>query len=346
MDVRTENRPTGMEACRKRILTGDRPTGRLHVGHYVGSLRSRVALQDEYDSFIEIADIQALTTDFEQPEVVAENVHQVCLDYLAVGLDPEKVTIFVQSAVPEIAELTVFYSLITSVNSLRHNPTIKTEAAERGYTSLSYGFLGYPVSQAADITSVGAHLVPVGDDQLPHIELTRDIVRRFNTLYGPVLVEPQALVGECPRLVGLDGSGKMSKSKGNGISLSDPPEVVRAKVKAAVTDPQRIHAHDPGHPEVCVVHTYHQYLGEGLRGQEALKDLERNCRAGTIGCAACKESLTDSLNTLLRPFIERRREYEGMPGFVKEVLTAGTERARREATVTVARVKDALRLFR
>jgi tryptophanyl-tRNA synthetase len=331
-------------ATGRRILTGDRATGRLHIGHYLGSLRLRVQLQREYDSFIEIADVQGLTTHYEKPELVRDSVFQVCLDYLGVGLDPEVVTIFIQSMVPQIAELTVLYSLFTSVNALRHNPTIKTEAKSRGYTSLTYGFLGYPVSQAADITSVSADLVPVGEDQLPHIELTREIVRRFNSLYGPTLIEPRAVLGECPRLVGLDGASTMSKSRGNCIHLSDPADVVRARIKTAVTDPRRIRVTDPGHPEVCTVHAYHKYLGEGAIGPQALADLQGRCRAGTVGCVACKERLSDLLNALLDPIRERRASYESRPDRVREIMAAGTHRARAEAERTMEAVRAAMYL--
>ncbi|EDV18614.1 hypothetical protein TRIADDRAFT_34916, partial [Trichoplax adhaerens] len=219
------------EKKKKRILTGDRPTGKLHLGHYVGSLQNRVRLQKEYDTFLIIADVQALTTNFETPEKLSRDVRQVATDYLAVGIDPEVTTIFVQSMVPEIAELTVFYSMIVTVNQLRHNPTIKSEAAQYGYNDMTYGFLGYPVSQAADITFCKANLVPVGEDQLPHIEQTRRIVRKFNNLYAPVFPEPEALVSDIPRLVGLDGKSKMSKSLDNAIYLSDSEEEVNRKVQ-------------------------------------------------------------------------------------------------------------------
>lgn len=213
---------------KKRILTGDRPTSRLHIGHYVGSLENRVKLQDEFEQFVIIADVQALTTHFERPEILKQNVFDLCIDYLSVGIDPEKSHIFIQSMVPQIAELTVFYSMFVMVNALKHNPTIKTEAAQYGFADLSYGFLGYPVSQAADITFCNADLVPVGEDQLPVVEVTRKIVRRFNSLYKPVLKEPDTLLGSCPRLVGLDGNAKMSKSMGNAIFLSDGEETILA----------------------------------------------------------------------------------------------------------------------
>jgi len=322
-----------------RILTGDRPTGSLHLGHYVGSLANRVKLQYEYDTFIIIADVQALTTNFEHPEKLAQDVRQVTKDYLAVGLDPEKVTIFVQSLVPQIAELTVFYSMFVTVNVLRHNPTIKTEAKQYGYKDMTYGFLGYPVSQAADITFCKANLVPVGADQVPHVEFTRKIVRRFNELYKPVLVEPEALVGEFGRLVGLDGNAKMSKSLGNCIYLSDTPEEVRQKVSMAVTDPARIKRTDPGHPNVCTVFTYHKVFNPSF-----VKELKKQCESAGIGCVDCKQRLSTAINALLEPMRERRARYESKPKLVDEILLAGTERARQEATKTMAEVREAMSL--
>ncbi|MDN5360996.1 MAG: tryptophanyl-tRNA synthetase [Moorella sp. (in: firmicutes)] len=329
-----------IEAKKKgRILTGDRPTGKLHLGHYVGSLINRVRLQDEYDTFLIIADVQALTTNFEEPEKLAADVREVALDYLAAGIDPEKSTIFVQSLIPEIAELTVFFSMIVTVNTLRHNPTIKSEAAQRGYTDMTYGFLGYPVSQTADITFCKANLVPVGEDQLPHIELARKIVRRFNSLYGPVLVEPEALIGEVPRLVGLDGAAKMSKSLDNAIHLADPPEEVERRVKNAVTDPARIRATDPGHPDICTVFAYH-----GAFNKPVTPEIEESCKKGAIGCVACKKRLTATLNALLEPMRARRARYEANPKLVEEILMAGTERARVVARETMAQVREAMKI--
>src|SRR5690554_3784669 len=215
---------------KKRLLTGDRTTGKLHLGHYVGSLKSRVELQDEYETFILLADVQALTTHFEQPELINSSIIDVTIDNLSVGLDPEKVTFVQQSQVPSIAELTVFYSMIVNVNQLMHNPTIKTEAKNYGYSDLSYGFLGYPVSQTADITFINADLVPVGEDQVPHIELSRKIVRKFNKMYGTEITVPRAKLSEVGRLAGLDGNAKMGKSMGNAIYLSDTPEAVWERV--------------------------------------------------------------------------------------------------------------------
>lgn len=320
-------------------MTGDRPTGKLHLGHYLGSLANRVRLQEEYETFIIIADMQALTTNFEEPEKLKEDVRQIALDYLAVGIDPRKATIFVQSFVPEIAELAMIFSMFVTVNSLRHNPTIKSEAAERGYRDLMYGFLGYPVSQAADIAFCKADLVPVGVDQLPHVEQTRRIVRRFNELYEPVLVEPRALVGEVGRLVGLDGNAKMSKHLDNAISLSDSAEEVERRIRIAVTDPARIHSTDPGHPEVCTVYSYQQAFNKSF-----VAELDAACRAGRIGCVACKKRLGTAVNALLEPMRARRAEYERRPEFVTDILLEGTARAREIAIDTLQEVREAMQI--
>ncbi len=327
---------------RKRILTGDRPTGRLHIGHYVGSLSSRVRLQKEYDSFIEIADIQALTTHFERPELISDSILQVAMDNLSVGLDPNEVTIFLQSQIPAIAELTVFYSMLTTVNTLRHNPTVKSEAAQYGYDDMTYGFLGYPVSQAADITFCSADLVPVGEDQRPHIELCRRLARRFNEMYSPdepLITVPDILIGEFPRLPGLDGNAKMGKSLGNAIYLSDTPDVVKEKVMNAVTDPSRIRKTDPGHPDICVVSTYHQVFTP-----QEHEDICARCKAGEIGCVACKKRLLESLETLLNPFRERRAYYENHIDEVRQIIAAGNARANEIGDAMSARMKECMHL--
>ncbi|MCZ1264006.1 tryptophan--tRNA ligase [Paenibacillus marchantiae] len=317
------------------ILTGDRTTGQLHLGHYVGSLRSRVQLQDEYKTYILLADVQALTTHYDQPGLIADSVHQVTLDYLAVGIDPNKATLFIQSMIPEIAELTVIFSMFITVNSLRHNPTIKNEARDRGYKDLYYGFLGYPVSQAADIAFCKATLVPAGEDQIPHIETARKLVRRFNELYSPVLPEPRILTGE--RLGGLDGVGKMSKSMGNAISLNAHPDDVYAKLARAKTDPARIHRSDPGHPDICPVFAYHQ-----LFRKDQAAEIHASCSDGTIGCKDCKMIAGTAINELLSPFRERRNYYEQRGHEVKEILVEGTRQARQAARETMLEVREAM----
>ncbi|MBP8819567.1 MAG: tryptophan--tRNA ligase [Syntrophomonadaceae bacterium] len=324
-----------MSEGKKRILTGDRPTGSLHLGHYVGSLANRVKLQEEYESYIIIADVQALTTHWEKDENLKRDVFQITSDYLAAGLNPELSTIFIQSMIPEIHELTMYYSMFTSVNVLRHNPTVKSEAAQHGFKDMTYGFLGYPVSQAADISIFKANLVPVGEDQIPHIELARKIVRRFNDLYKPVLIEPEVLVGDVPRLVGLDGKAKMSKSLNNAIFLADTPEEVWQKIRNAVTDPARIHKTDPGHPEVCTVYEYHRVFNP-----EEVAEIENDCRQGHIGCVNCKKKLSEKINQLLEPMRERREKYNNES--IREILMEGTKRAHQTALDTMAEVREAM----
>lgn len=322
---------------KKRILTGDRTTGKLHLGHYVGSLSQRVALQDEYDTFILLADVQALTTHFENPKLIHSSIYDVAMDNLSVGLDPNKVTIFQQSQIKAIAELTVFYSMLVSVNVLRHNPTIKTEASNYGYSDMTYGFLGYPVSQSADITFCNADLVPVGEDQLPHMELTRKLVRRFNDMYGETLTEPSAKLSTCSRLMGLDGNAKMGKSLGNAIYLSDDAQTVFNKVRSAVTDKNRISVKDCGNPDICVVQKYHKIFNE-----EDHANICEMCKSASIGCVACKKRLAEKLNTLLDPFRERRAYYEAHTDEVKQIILEGSKKANRIGDETVAKVKEAM----
>jgi len=323
-----------MEGKKLRILTGDRPTGRLHLGHYVGSLKSRVELQDMYDTWIEIADVQALTTHFEKPELIEQSIYEVAMDNLSVGLDPEKITLLQQSQITSIAELTIFYSMIVSCNQLRHNPTIKTEAKNYGYSDLTYGFLGYPVSQAADITFCNASLVPVGEDQIPHIELARKIVRKFNDLYGTHIIEPDYKVSSTGRLSGLDGNEKMGKSLGNAIYLSDPPEAIWDKVRNAVTDPARISVKIPGHPDICNVYKYHTVFNK----PEA-EDICQRCKGAQIGCVACKKRLNEVLNNLLDPIREKRHYYEEHKDVVKELIMEGSKRANEVGNANIADIK-------
>ncbi|MFD0712960.1 tryptophan--tRNA ligase [Paenibacillus sp. GCM10027626] len=324
----------------ERVLTGDRVTGKLHLGHYVGSLQNRVALQDQYETFVLLADIQALTTHFEQPGLIRHHLREVVLDYLAAGIDPAKSTIFVQSMVPEIAELTVLFSMFVTVNLLRHNPTVKEESKSSSLDEMYYGFLGYPVSQAADITFCKATIVPVGDDQLPHLELTRKIVRRFNELYQPVLVEPQALISDMPRLVGTDGNAKMSKSRGNAIALDSSTEEIAFKIKRATTDPARVHKTDPGHPDICPIYAYHC----AFRSKDEAAEIREGCTAGTMGCVACKSQITAALEELITPMRERRAGYAAKPQLVDEIIMTGTERARSIARQTMNEVREAMSL--
>ena len=325
---------------KKRILTGDRPTGPLHLGHYVGSLANRVRLQHEYDTYILLADVQALTDNFEHPEKVAANVREVALDYLAVGIDPAVSTIVVQSLVPEIAELTVFYSNLVTVARLERNPTTKDEIRQKGMEDkVTYGFLGYPVSQAADITFVQAHLVPVGDDQLAHIELTRDIVGHFNRIYGDTIVEPEGLISSYPRLPGTDGGGKMSKSLNNAIYLSDDAETVRKKVMSMYTDPTRLRATDPGHVEGNPVFALHDAFNPDTARVEEMKALYRQ---GGIGDVQVKKELVAALNAFLDPIRERRQEAARDMGRIDEILIEGTRKSRVLARETLRAVRNAM----
>ncbi len=330
---------------KKRILTGDRPTGRLHIGHYFGSLKKRVEMQEsgEYDPYILIADVQALTDNFNNPEKVRKNVKEVAMDYLSVGIDPNKTTIYIQSMIPETAELTVYYSNLVTIARLQRNPTVKTEIAQKKELfgeSVTYGFLGYPVSQAADITTFGGELVPVGEDQLPLIEQCREIVRKFNSIYGDVLIEPEAVLSSGKRIKGLDGNEKMGKSLGNAIYLSDSEEEITKKVMSAVTDPNRIRKDDLGNPDKCMVAYYHDLF----TNKEDYKTVCEECRAGARGCVACKKQLAANIIETLRPIREKRSYYEAHPEIVDKILIEGTEKARKVAKETMKKVKEAMKL--
>lgn len=333
---------------RKRILTGDRPTGKLHIGHYFGSLQNRAKLQDEYETYILVADVQALTDNFSNPEKVRENILETTIDNLAAGVDPNKSTFFIQSMIPEIAELTVFYSNLVTISRLQRNPTIKTEIAQKKEIfgndgeSVTYGFLGYPVSQAADITAFNADIVPCGDDQLPLVEQTREIVRKFNSLYGEgknILHEPEALVSKTPRIKGLDGNAKMGKSLGNAIYLADDDETIRSKIKSAITDPDKIKKDDPANPDICMVAYYHK-----LFSQDSLDNICEECRKGKRGCVACKKELADNVIKYLEPIREKRRYYETHKEEVQEILETGTKKVREITKETLKQVKEAMKI--
>ena len=330
---------------KKRILTGDRPTGRLHIGHYFGSLKKRVELQEnpEYDPYILIADVQALTDNFNNPEKVRKNVREVAMDYLSVGIDPDKTTIYIQSMIPEVAELTVFYSNLVTIARLQRNPTVKTEIAQKRDIfgeSVTYGFLGYPVSQAADITAFEGEIVPVGEDQLPLIEQCREIVRKFNSIYGDVLVEPEALLSSEKRIKGLDGNDKMGKSLGNAIYLSDSEEEINKKVMSAVTDPNRIKKDDKGNPDVCMVYYYHKLFSS----EDETNIICKECKAGIRGCVGCKKQLAQNISDTLKPIREKRAYYEAHPEEVDRILMEGTKKAQATAKETMKKVKKAMML--
>ena len=324
-------------ADKKRSLTGDRPTGRLHIGHYFGSLQNRVKMQDDdsIERFVMIADVQALTDNFNNPQKVRDNVYQVLLDYLSVGIDPEKTTIFLQSMVPELAELTVYYSNLVTIARLERNPTVKTEIAQKKDVfgeSVTYGFLGYPVSQAADITAFEGELVPVGEDQLPLIEQCREIVRK--------LKEPQAVLSSNKRIKGLDGNEKMGKSLGNAIYLSDSEEEITKKVMGAVTDPGRIKKDDLGNPDICMVAYYHGLF----TNPEDVKIVCQECREGKRGCVACKKQLAANIIKKLEPIREKRKYYEERPELLDEILINGTKKAQEIAKETMRKVKANMKL--
>mgnify|MGYP005756017151 FL=1 len=330
---------------KKRILTGDRPTGKLHIGHYFGSLKKRVELQNsgEYDMYILIADVQALTDNFNNPEKVRKNVRELCMDYLSCGINPEKTTIYIQSMIPETAELTVYYSNLVTIARLQRNPTVKTEIAQKKDLfgeSVTYGFLGYPVSQAADITTFEGELVPAGEDQEPLIEQCREIVRKFNSIYGEVFVEPKIVLSEGKRIKGLDGNEKMGKSLGNAIYLSDSEEEITKKVMGAVTDPNRIKKDDLGNPDICMVAYYHNLFSK----PEDVKKVCEECRAGKRGCVACKKELAKNIIDYLAPIQEKRKYYEEHPEIVDKILKEGTEKARKTAKETMRKVKKAMQL--
>ncbi len=341
----------------KIILTGDRPTGRLHVGHYVGSLRRRVELQNsgEFEKiFIMIADAQALTDNFDNPEKIRQNIIEVALDYLSAGLDPAKSSLFIQSQISELTELTFFYSNLVTVSRLQRNPTVKSEIQMRNFeTSIPVGFFTYPISQAADITAFKATTVPVGEDQLPMIEQTREIVRKFNSIYDEVLVEPEVLLPEneaCCRLPGIDGKQKMSKSLGNCIYLADTEEDVKKKVMSMYTDPTHIRREDPGHLEGNCVFTYldafskPEHFEEYLPDYASLQELKDHYTRGGLGDVVVKKFLNNVLQEELAPIRARRAEYEKDIPAVYEILRQGTEVARETAAQTLSEVKRAMRI--
>ncbi len=329
---------------KKRSLTGDRPTGKLHIGHYFGSLQNRVKMQedDTIERFVMIADVQALTDNFNNPQKVRDNVYQVLLDYLSVGIDPEKTTIFLQSMISELAELTIYYSNLVTLARLERNPTVKTEIAQKRELfgeSVTYGFIGYPVSQAADITAFEGELVPVGEDQLPLIEQCREIVRKFNSIYGETLKEPKAVLSSNKRIKGLDGNEKMGKSLGNAIYLSDSEEEITKKVMGALTDPGRIRKDDLGNPDVCMVAYYHD-----LFSKDEVENICKECRAGQRGCVACKKQLAQNIIEELRPIREKRKYYEERPELLDKILKEGTRKAQEIAKETMRKVKENMKL--
>ncbi|MBI2352646.1 tryptophan--tRNA ligase [Candidatus Dependentiae bacterium] len=325
------------------VLTGDRPSGPLHLGHYVGSLLNRVRLQDLYKQYVMIADVQALTDNAANSQFVRNNVIEVALDYLAVGIDPQKTTIFIQSMIPEIAELTVFYLNLVTVNRLKRNPTVKTEIEQKEFgESIPAGFLVYPVSQAADITIVKASLIPVGEDQLPVIEQTNEIVRTFNRIYSTdILIEAAALISKHSRLIGLDGKAKMSKSLNNAIFLGDDEVVLKKKIMSMYTDSGHLRVQDPGKIDGNVVFTYLDIFDTNI---QKVHDLKQHYQKGGLGDVTLKNYLFEVLNELLLPIRMKRKELSNDKGEIIRMLLKGTEKTREVAAQTMIEVKKALRL--
>ncbi len=345
------------DCMEKIILTGDRPTGRLHLGHFVGSLKRRVELQESgaYDKiFVMIADAQALTDNADNPEKIRQNIIEVALDYLSCGLDPEKTTIFIQSQVPELCELAFYYMNLVTVSRLQRNPTVKTEIQMRNFeTSIPVGFFTYPISQASDITAFKATTVPVGEDQKPMLEQTREIVNRFNYIYGETLVEPEILLPDnaaCLRLPGTDGKAKMSKSLGNCIYLSDTAEDVRKKIMSMYTDPTHIRVEDPGKIEGNTVFTYLDAFCQPDSFEKYLPDypnldaLKEHYQRGGLGDVKVKKFLNSILQEILEPIRQRRKEYEQNIPAVYEILKHGCEEARKKAAITLSEVRHAMRI--
>ena len=326
-------------AKRPRILSGMRPTGKLHLGNYLGALQNWVALQDSSENFHMVADWHALTTDYEHVDELAPNTIEMVTDWLAAGIDPERSPVFIQSRVKEHAELHLLFSMLVTTSRLERNPTVKEQVRDLGMEqTMSYGHLGYPVLQAADILLYKANLVPVGEDQVPHVEVTREIARKFNSLYGEVFPVPEAKLTHFPRLPGLDGR-RMSKSLGNTVLISDSPEEITAKIRTAYTDPKKLRVSDPGNPDGCVVFAYHRAFNGGSAPQ-----IDALCRAGKLGCVADKTDLARILAAELAPLRERRKELAARPERVREALRYGEGKARAIAVQTMSEVREAMKL--
>jgi tryptophanyl-tRNA synthetase len=323
---------------KKRKLSGMRPTGKLHIGHYVGALENWIKLQDEYKSFHLIADYHVLTTDLNTDDIY-QNTIEMLIDWLAAGLDPDKSPMFRQSQIKEHAELQLIFSMLVTVHRLERNPTLKDQVRDLHIEHIIYGHLGYPVLQSADILLYKGNAVPVGEDQVPHVEITREIARKFNNQYGNSFPEPAPLLTKFARLAGLDGNAKMSKSLNNTLLLSDAPEVVKAKIKKAVTDPQKIRKGDPGHPEICLVFAYHKKFNA-----VEILEIEKGCRSGDLGCFDCKMNCASKISFFLEPIIEKRKYYENNIDEVKDILSDGEEKGRAEAQKTMAEVREKMKM--
>lgn len=328
----------------KRLLTGDRPTGRLHLGHYVGSLQNRIQLQSSYDTFIMVADVQALTDNFANPSKVRANVYEVVLDNLAAGIDPDKVTYFIQSQIPEIAELTIFFLNLVTVARLQRNPTVKDEIKQKGFgESVPAGFFCYPVSQAADILTFMTEVVPVGEDQNPMLEQTREIADKFNALYAPIFPRPETILSKVSRLVGVDGNSKMGKSLNNAIALSDTPEKVEKMIMSMYTDPNRKKVSDPGTIEGNPLFVYLDAFGSE-KDYEQIEAFKERYRTGNVGDVEVKRYLVNILNTTLDPIRVRRMQLEKDPNYIKNILENGANRARMVAKETMELVRKSMQI--
>ncbi|MFZ0456266.1 MAG: tryptophan--tRNA ligase [Ignavibacteriaceae bacterium] len=324
--------------AKKRILSGMRPTGKLHIGHYVGALENWVRLQDEYQNFHLIADYHVLTTSLNTDDIY-ENSIEMLIDWMASGLDPQKSPMFRQSKIKEHTELNLIFSMLITVNRLERNPTLKDQMRDLNIENVIFGHLGYPVLQAADILLYKGDAVPVGEDQVPHVEISREIARKFNNQYGNVFPEPEPLLTKFARLPGLDGNAKMSKSLGNTILLSDEPETVKAKMKKAVTDPQKIRKGDPGNPDICLVFSYHKKFNP-----DEVPEIEAGCRSGALGCVDCKMNCASKISLMLEPIIEKRKYYENKKNEVLEILDDGEKRAGKVAEETMKEVREKMKM--
>ncbi len=321
----------------KRILSGMRPTGKLHLGHYVGALENWVKLQDENQNFHLIADYHVLTTNLDTSEVYSNSI-EMLIDWLSAGLNPEKSPMFRQSQIKEHTELNLILGMLISVNRLERNPTVKDQVRDLKIENIIYGHLGYPVLQTADILLYKGEAVPVGEDQVPHIEISREIARRFNNQYGKIFPEPDAMLTNFARLPGLDGGAKMSKSLNNTILLSDPPDEVKTKLKKAVTDPQKVRKGDPGNPDICLIFSYHKKFN-----QDQIREIDVGCRSGQLGCFDCKMRCAHKISAFLEPIQEKRKFYENNTDLVLNILADGEMRAKKIAVETMNEVHDKMK---
>ncbi len=324
--------------AKKRILSGMRPTGKLHLGHFVGALENWIELQNSYDNFHLIADYHVLTTNLDTSEIYNNTIEMV-IDWLAAGLDPVKSPFFRQSQIKEHTELFLIFSMLVTQARLERNPTVKEQVRDLNIQNVIYGHLGYPVLQSADILLYKGEAVPVGEDQVPHVEITREVARKFNNQYGKVFPEPEPLLTKFARLVGLDGKAKMSKSLNNAILLSDEPETVKQKMRKAVTDPQKVRKNDPGRPEICLVYSYHKKFNP-----EGEAEIAAGCRSGALGCVDCKMKCSEKINSFLAPIIDKRKEYEADKSKVEEILLDGENKAKKVAQNTMSEVHQKMKL--